>query len=110
MRVTEYVVACRAEELPPGKSKVIIHEKWPIAVFNVEGAYYAVSNLCPHAAGPLDYGFVEHGRIICPWHGWSFPLSADDPPNDGLPRYRVAVERGEVRVLFPAIEPQRGWR
>ncbi len=108
--MSEFVVACRAEDLPPGKSKVIVHDKEAIAVFNIDGAFYAVNNRCPHAAGPLEYGFIEHGRIICPWHGWSFPLSADDPPNDGLPRYRVAVEEGEVRILLPAIVPTRGWR
>lgn len=108
--MAEYVVACKAEELPPGKSIVIVHEKWPIAVFNVDGAYFAVSNVCPHAAGPLEYGFIEHGRIVCPWHGWSFSLSPDDPPNDGLPRYRVSVVDGEVRLLLPEIEPQKGWR
>lgn len=108
--MAEYVVACRVEELPAGKSKVIVHDKDAIVVFNVDGAFYAVNNRCPHAAGPLEYGFIEHARIVCPWHGWSFPLSPENPPNDGLLRYRVAIEEGEVRVLLPALEMKAGWK
>lgn len=108
--MSEFVVACRVGEVPPGKSKVIVHEKEAIALFNVDGVFYAVNNRCPHAAGPLEYGFIEDCRIICPWHGWSFPLSPNDPPNDGLPRYRTAIENDEVRVYFPPIEPVKSWR
>lgn len=108
--MSEIISVCTTDALLPGDTKVVVHNDEQILLLNVDGAYYAVMNRCPHAAGPLDHGYVEGGRIVCPWHGWSFPVSPDDPPNDGLPRYRVLVEDGEVKIEYPAIEAEKGWR
>ena len=98
------------EQIAEGAFKVVVHEQSAIAVFNVEGAYFAISTICPHAAGPLTQGFIENGRIVCPWHGWSFPLSAENPPNDGLARYRVYVKGDEISIKYPEIEVDKGWK
>jgi len=108
--MSEGVYACTRDEIPPGACKVIVHEDQPIVIFNVDGAYFAIGNICPHAGGSLEQGFIENGRVVCSWHGWSFPLSPEDPPNDGLPRYRVLVEGDEIRIEFPAIEVDKSWR
>ncbi len=108
--MSDLVPVGTTDEIPPGTSKVVVHEEIAIAVFNVDGEYFAIRNICPHAAGPLEQGFIENGRIVCPWHGWSFPLSPEDPPNDGLARYRVVVEGDEIRVEFPAIEVDKSWK
>ena len=71
--MSERVLVGTIDEIPPGDFKAIVHDDKPIAVFNVDGVYFAISNICPHAAGPLGQGFIENGRIVCPWHGWSFP-------------------------------------
>lgn len=108
--MAEWIYVCRTEELAPGNAKVVVHNDEPIAVFNADGTYFAVSNICPHAAGPLEHGFIEDCRIICPWHGWSFALSPEEPPNDGLARYRVRVEDGAIQVAYPAIETDKRWK
>lgn len=108
--MSERVEVAKTDEISPGESKVIVHEKTPILIVNVEGNFFAVSNICPHAAGPLNQGFVEDGRITCPWHGWSFPLSAVDPPNDALPRYRVVVEEDTISIEWPEVEVDKSWR
>src|SRR5271169_5457611 len=41
-----------------------------ICVANSNGEYCALDNVCPHRGGPLGQGFVEGGKITCPWHGW----------------------------------------
>jgi nitrite reductase/ring-hydroxylating ferredoxin subunit len=95
-----WVTLVSLRDLPPRESLAVVHGKESIALFNVNGEVFATSNCCPHAAGPLVQGFIEKGRVVCPWHGWSFPLSPDDPPNDGLRRYRVRVEEGAIQVLI----------
>ena len=109
-QMSEWVLVGTTEQIPPGTSKVVVHENSTIAVFNVDGDYFAISNICPHAAGPLMQGFIENGRIVCPWHGWSFPLSPVDPPNDGLPRYRVCVDGNRICIEVPEIEVNKGWK
>ena len=92
----QWVKVAETAEIPPGDSKAFIVQRESIAVFNVDGEYFAISNRCPHAAGPLVQGFVEKGRVVCPWHAWSFPLSPVNPPNDGVARYRVLIEDGQI--------------
>jgi nitrite reductase/ring-hydroxylating ferredoxin subunit len=105
--MTEWHTVARAEDLPKnGRLRVELHEH-TIGIFDVEGTLYAVSNHCPHAYGPLDQGFVEECRITCPWHGWSFPLSMDDRPNDGLPRFSVRVEDDVIQIALPPVMPRR---
>lgn len=108
--MAEWVEVGTKSEIAPGATKVIVHEDAVVLVANVEGEFYAVGNRCPHAGGSLEQGFIEDGRVVCPWHGWSFPLSPIDPPNDCLPRYRVNVDGETVRIEFPELEADKGWR
>ena len=44
-----------------------------IAIFLIDGKYYAISNVCAHMDGPLIDGSIDkNGNIVCPWHGQSF--------------------------------------
>lgn len=90
-----------AAALEPGKSLVIDAEVEPIAVFNMDGAFFACSSRCPHAGGPLADGFVRGTSVVCPWHGWNFDLSVPtDEALDGVIRYAVSVVDGELFVEF----------
>jgi len=65
----------RIAELPPGLGRVVtvgIHE---LAVFNVDGAFHVLSNLCPHAEGRLGDGPLEGCIVACPDHGWKFDVT-----------------------------------
>jgi nitrite reductase (NADH) small subunit len=46
-----------------------------IAVANVEGRFYAISNTCLHRGGPLGQGTLSGKDVTCPWHGWSFDVT-----------------------------------
>ena len=52
------LVASRAE-LPPGGKKLLDVEGRAIALFNVEGHYYAIDDVCTHDGGPLADGLLE---------------------------------------------------
>ncbi len=103
----EWIKLAKISEIPVGNSIAVTHGKLQIALFNEGGELFAINNLCPHAAGPLVEAWVENGRVVCPWHGWSFPLDPNDPPNDGLPRYRVRIEGDDVFVELPTLEPEQ---
>ena len=41
-------------------------------------------------------------EVTCPWHGWSFDVQlCDEDPKDGLCRYKVHAEDGELKVEIP---------
>ncbi|MFN8537515.1 MAG: Rieske (2Fe-2S) protein [Thermomicrobiales bacterium] len=134
------VVAGTVEEIPPGGRKIIVpfRGRAGIGVFNVNGEYHALRNLCPHKLGPLctgrisgravadappssyrnDLDWERDGEIIrCPWHLWEFDITTGQCLVDAKMRvktYPVNVEEGQVVVyadladLPPQPENQPG--
>jgi len=86
--MTDHVVA-DADELGPGEGKTVEVDGLSVALFNVNGEYYATSNRCPHKGGPLAEGFFNHDlptfdeekcALHCPWHYWEFDLETGENP------------------------------
>lgn len=104
---------CKESELPPGERKIVEVGRRSIGVFNVNGAYYAIRNSCPHQAAPLCQGKVtgtalpsqpgeylwgREGEVVrCPWHGWEFDIttgrSVFNPHKLRVKSYEVTVEK-----------------
>src|SRR5713226_3508732 len=57
-----------------------------------------VSRICPHEGGDISKGYVENGRIRCPWHHMSFDPSPDNPPALGVPRCACATMAPNERL------------
>lgn len=95
----------KADELPPGGSKVVQVRDHMLAIFNIDGALHAIDNTCPHQGGPLGEGYLEDGGVIsCPWHGWTFNVRTGVSPIDPevcVRSYPVRVEKGEIIVEIP---------
>lgn len=73
--------------------------KLALCVARIGGELSAVLNECPHRGAPLAEGMVEDGRIVCPWHGWSFDPKTGaelNDPKSGTTAYPVRVEGDDV--------------
>ena len=100
--MAERVEVCAVADLPAGEATTVETPKDIVAVFNVDGDYFACSNSCPHAGAPLYQGFVTGTTISCPWHGWRFELNPEgDPPKDGVCRYTLEVNGDALFVVLP---------
>jgi 3-phenylpropionate/trans-cinnamate dioxygenase ferredoxin subunit len=112
------VVAAKAKELPAGERVIVDIDGRSVGLFNIDGRFYAIRNLCPHHGAPLCRGRVV-GAIVpsdpteyvyrpdkkvlrCPWHGFEFDietgLSVCDPSNLRVKVYDTRVEDGDVVV------------
>ena len=82
---------CTIEELPADKSRQFLvsndkgAKKIQIAVFNVDGKYYCISNKCQHQGGPLSKGILDEKKkvVTCPWHGWKYSIIDGKAPHEG---------------------------
>ena len=100
--MTSPLAVAKVDEIEIGKSIVVTFHKESVAIFNVDGTLFACTNRCPHAGAPLQNGFLTGTVLTCPWHGWRFDLAAvPDAPKDGVLRYRVTVDNGEVLLHQP---------
>jgi nitrite reductase/ring-hydroxylating ferredoxin subunit len=87
------------KSLPEGKVMLLRLEGERVAVYNVDGNFYATQEECTHARGPLSEGKLEGKIITCPWHYSCFDVSDGSvvckPAIKPLRTYQVKVE-GEV--------------
>jgi nitrite reductase (NADH) small subunit/3-phenylpropionate/trans-cinnamate dioxygenase ferredoxin subunit len=99
-----FVTVAKTSELPPGASGTYAVGDELVAVFNDEGVYKAICDLCPHMGASLAAGYVEDGEVTCPWHAWRFRLSDGtwcDNPRIKTKTFLVRVEGDEVQVALP---------
>jgi len=118
--MARHVVAAVAE-IPPGARRRVEIEGRPVAVFNVNGEFFALLDRCPHqgaslckgklvglveSAGPGQYRYSRQGEIIrCPWHGWEYDLRTGkswcEPHR--VRSFPVAIEPGRTLVEGPYV-------
>jgi nitrite reductase/ring-hydroxylating ferredoxin subunit len=79
-----FLTACPASEIAPGTGKQLTVGGKDLAVFNVDGTFYALDNTCPHRGGPLAEGELEGCAVTCPWHAWTFDLKTGASLTDDL--------------------------
>jgi len=88
-------------EIPPGEGRVVEAAGRALAVFNVEGAYYALDNTCSHRGGPLGEGDLEGTVVSCPWHAWRWDVTSGANVNNPAVRvacFAVRVQDGAIFV------------
>lgn len=91
-------------------SKLVYYGTRQIAIFRVDGRFYALNNRCPHARGPLCEGKL-HGNgdgwaVTCPWHETDFDLETGRVVSGVSPRdvetFQVRIEDGQVFIASGA--------
>jgi nitrite reductase (NADH) small subunit len=102
---TEFARVAAVSDIPPGRSKVFPLGRFEVAVFHVDGEFYALENSCPHQGGPIADGWIEGVTVTCPWHAWCFEISTGKMTLGDfarITRFPVRVEDGAV---FVGMEP-----
>ncbi len=98
----EAVTVARVSDVRPGTAKVVVVAGRAIALFNVDGTFFATDNTCLHRAGPLGEGFLDGDVVTCPMHGWQYDVRSGQSfmnPSAKLRTYRVLVEGDAVKVV-----------
>ena len=95
------VKVAAVNELPVGQGRVVEAEGRTLALFNVDGTFYAIDNTCPHRGGPLGEGDLEGRIVLCPWHAWRWDVTTGANANNPAVRiacYPVVVEGADVFI------------
>jgi 3-phenylpropionate/trans-cinnamate dioxygenase ferredoxin component len=98
----QFTKVARADDIPPGTKKIVEVDGVMIVVVNVDGAFYAVEDVCTHDGGPLGEGKLIGCELICPRHGARFDVRTGAatrmPAIEPVPTYEVRVQDGDVLV------------
>jgi len=85
---------CPVSEIPPGERRIVEASGLSIGIFNLDGEFYALANVCPHQLADLcagqigglvtaprvgEYAFERDGQIVrCPRHRWAFDITTGE--------------------------------
>lgn len=88
--------------LGPGEKRVVEHDGLSILVCNVDNVFYAIENVCSHAAVPLSDGELQGCEIECIFHGALFDVRDGQPLAPPATRpvrtYPVEQAKGHVTI------------
>ncbi len=99
-----YVKVAKTNEIKEGECRTVECNGGQIAVFNINGEFFAIDNICPHKGGPLGDGTLDDDVVTCPWHGWKFSVKTGVSPvfpTAKVRKYAVKVDGEDIFVDVP---------
>ena len=102
-------VANVADVLPGTMIHVEIEGR-QLAVYNIDGKYYATDDICTHRKARLSDGYLD-GRVVqCPLHFGKFDVITGQPLNPPckipVATYPVSLDNQRVLLDLPPLEPK----
>ncbi len=106
--MTNFVKVATLGEIAPGERKLIDFDEVTVALFNVDGSYYCIRDVCTHDGGPVAEGKLEGYAIECPRHGALFDIRdgrvLSMPAVVPVPTYEVKIEAEDIYIESPEEE------
>ena len=105
--MNDFIKVATVGDVPVGGSKLLEVDYVRIALFNLDGTFYAIEDMCTHDGGPLVEGDVINGcEVMCPRHGARFDIRTGEalcfPAFEPTTTYEVRVEGDEIWMEPPA--------
>lgn len=97
-----FVRVAARDDIPLGGKKLVEIDGIPVAIFNVDGVFYAIEDVCTHDGGNLVEGDLMGNEVECPRHGARFDVrtgaATKMPAFEPVPTYAVEVAGADVLV------------
>lgn len=103
--MSDFVKVARTSDVLTGSRYWVEFEEETVVLFNVNGTYYAIADLCTHDDGPLEDGNLEGYEVECPRHGARFDIRNGAalclPATTPVPTFQVKVIGEDIFVESP---------
>lgn len=91
---------CKTDDLAPGECRRVVRSDGDIAVYNLDGTFYATEDRCSHGLSSLGEGEIVGDEIECSMHFGSFHIPTGEPRQSpcSVPvrTYKVEVRGDDV--------------
>jgi nitrite reductase/ring-hydroxylating ferredoxin subunit/uncharacterized membrane protein len=120
LRTADWTAVLPVESLQNGKPQRVEVDGVGLVLCRTgnNGEISAFGEFCPHLAAPMSDGWIDRGRLVCPWHGSRFDVCSGEvllgPSAAPLPRYQTRISdgmielRGDGRHSLPAVQARSG--
>jgi nitrite reductase/ring-hydroxylating ferredoxin subunit len=102
--MSDFVTVAHVGDVPEGQGRTFRVGEDYVAVFFVDGAYYAMDDYCPHMGASLGASDLHGAMVVCNRHMWAFRLAdgtSPDVPTLRAVTFEIRVEGDEIRVRLP---------
>jgi 3-phenylpropionate/trans-cinnamate dioxygenase ferredoxin subunit len=99
--MSDFIKVAKTSDLEPGEKMLVEYDDEDVGLFNIDGEFYAVSDVCTHDDGPLVEGKLDGDCIICPRHGARFNVKTGAqtmPAFAPVPLYEVKIEGDDILI------------
>ena len=106
--MSDWVDVADVEEFPPATGRLVDMDDTMVAVFNLDGGFYAIEDICTHDGSPflgcgLDpQDLIDGDEVVCPRHGARFSIrtgaALSPPAYEPVTCFPTRVEEGMVQV------------
>lgn len=101
----EFHTVAKKSDLGDGEALQVVIGKKEIAIYNLEGEFFATDDICTHAYASLADGYVEGELVECPLHGGCFNIKSGKamtpPVTEDLKTYEVKIDGDDIQVGVP---------
>jgi 3-phenylpropionate/trans-cinnamate dioxygenase ferredoxin subunit len=101
-QTNEFITVASTDEILPGDRLVVEYGRRWVAIFNVDGSYYAVEDICTHDDGPLAEGKLDGCVLECPRHGATFDIRTGKvlsaPALVDVPTYALRIVDNQIQI------------
>jgi 3-phenylpropionate/trans-cinnamate dioxygenase ferredoxin component len=100
--MSDWINVAAQTALADGEHIVVDVDGTDVAVFKIDGQFYAIEDICTHDGAELASGELDGDEIICPRHGARFCVktgAAKSPPAyEDIACFPVRIEKDQVQV------------
>ena len=103
--MAEFVKVARVGDIAPGERLWLEFEEETVVLFNIDGRFFCIADVCTHDGGPLEDGVVEDHAVECPRHGARFDVRTGAalclPAVSPVPTFEVKIEGDDIYIEDP---------
>lgn len=100
--MVEWVRVANVAEIPMGGFKVVEFVGSMVVIFNLNGEFFALDDVCTHDGGPLSDGVVLGEEVVCPRHGAQFSIRSGavtaPPAEEPVHRFPLRVHNDDIEL------------
>jgi 3-phenylpropionate/trans-cinnamate dioxygenase ferredoxin subunit len=100
--VSDWEEVAKIGEIESGTCKTVEVDGTQVALFNLDGEFYAIEDICPHDGSEISCGIILGEEIMCSRHGARFCIKTGKvtapPAYDDIDKFPVRIENNAIQV------------
>lgn len=100
--MTDWIDVCNTDALANKENIIVDVDGTEVAIFNIEGQFYAIEDVCSHDGAEIASGELDGDEIICPRHGAKFCVKTGvvkcAPAYENIDTFPVRINEGRLEV------------